>query len=270
MAIKTFQAADVYFGDFITREAETMAMANHENIVKFFVCEKINNLLSTRSAIVMQYCANGNLQQIVVANPDGLQPDQFYDVARQLVSAVQHLIELNITHRDIKPDNVLVATTSRGTTYKLGDFGAARCLKPEEKYVSLYGTQEYIHVDLFIQYWYKILEIAPEVTEFDITHDFWSFGVTLYELAAGSLPFDPKGGRKDIHTMYKMIAQKQNGQIAATETTNGIEWATGLPESSSLAKDQRVIKFLASLISVSYVIKSLQLYFIFIEEKKHI
>lgn len=259
VAIKTFGCADSYIDKFIIREAETMAMAEHENIVKFFVRENINDILGTRSAIIMQYCANGNLQQIVDANPNGLQPEVFFDVAKQLVSAVEYLVKKNITHRDIKPENVMVVTSPRGSTYKLGDFGAARCLEPKGKYDSLHGTTEYIHVDIFIKYYHTLLEIAPKVLEFDITYDFWSLGVTLYELAAGSLPFAPKKGRKDLQTMYKMLSQKQNGQIAASESANGIEWTTELPEISSLAKDKQLTHFLASLINVSYVIKPLQL-----------
>lgn len=238
---------------YITREAETMAMVHHENIVEFYGIEQIHDTVQRR-AIAMQYCANGNLQELIASNPNGLQHDEFYRAATHLVSGVDYMMHQNIAHRDLKPDNVMVSMCSRDLSlYKIGDFGSARQLKKREKYTSLYGTYEYLHVDLFIKYFYKLFDVKPKVNEFDITHDFWSLGVTLFEAATGSLPFDPQNGgsRADKRTMYDMITQKKPGHIAAVETENGIKWLNNLPETSSVASDEQLTKFLAKLIDVS-------------------
>lgn len=115
----------------------------------------------------------------------------------------------------------------------------------------MYGTFEYLHVDLFIKYYYKLFGIKPKVNAFDCTHDFWSLSVTLFEVAAGSLPFEPTNGRQDARTMYEMISQKKPGDIAAVQTDKGIKWLNHLPETSSVATDECVTQFLAKLIDVS-------------------
>lgn len=228
-----------------------MKMAHHQNIVKFLGLEQLTDSPITRHAIIMEYCTNGTLQHLINANSNGLSSEEFFRVSKDLVSAVEYLIKMRIVHSDIKPDNVMISGCPDGTSiYKLGDFGAARQLKPHEKYSSLYGTFEYLHIDLFIQYHYKSLEIIPKVNEFDSTHDFWSLGVLLYELAVGVLPFEPAEGR-DVKIMYTMLSGKKNGQIAAKQTETGIEWFDELPQSSNLAGDKRVVHLLAKLINVS-------------------
>lgn len=98
---------------------------------------------------------------------------------------------------------------SRGdrNVYKLGDFGSARLLM-KNSYSSLYGTQEYIHPDVFAKYFYKAIEIDPPRQEFNFNDDLWSIGATLYETATGRIPFEPINGRRNFKTMWAMMAKK--------------------------------------------------------------
>lgn len=59
-------------------------------------------------------------------------------------------------------DNVMISACLLGFNwYKIGDFGAAQQLnKRQKRYSSLYGTYEYLHVDLFEKYYYKLLSIS--------------------------------------------------------------------------------------------------------------
>ena len=52
----------------------------------------------------------------------------------------------NLVHRDLKPGNIMKFIKDDGTiVYKLTDFGAARELQDDQQFVSLYGTEEYLH-----------------------------------------------------------------------------------------------------------------------------
>lgn len=68
--------------------------------------------------LVMEYCDGGDLNQFLLSRP----PDNQHNhaVVEQLCSAVAFLHSLGITHRDLKPDNVLVCVTSKGPVVKVG------------------------------------------------------------------------------------------------------------------------------------------------------
>lgn len=58
---------------------------------------------------------------------------------------MNHLRENGVVHRDIKPGNIMRQVGEDGkSVYKLTDFGAARELEDDEKFVSVYGTEEYL------------------------------------------------------------------------------------------------------------------------------
>uniref|UniRef100_A0A3B5KDJ8 Si:ch211-63o20.7 n=1 Tax=Takifugu rubripes TaxID=31033 RepID=A0A3B5KDJ8_TAKRU len=74
--------------------------------------------------VVMEYCDGGDLNHFLLSRlPDN---QNNHAVVRQLCSAVAFLHSLGITHRDLKPDNVLVCVTSKGPVVKVADFGLSK------------------------------------------------------------------------------------------------------------------------------------------------
>lgn len=74
--------------------------------------------------LVMEYCDGGDLNQYLLSRPPDAQRD--HNVVQQLSSAVAFLHSLGITHRDLKPDNVLVSVTPKGPIVKVADFGLSK------------------------------------------------------------------------------------------------------------------------------------------------
>ncbi|XP_008287780.1 serine/threonine-protein kinase pdik1l [Stegastes partitus] len=74
--------------------------------------------------LVMEYCDGGDLNQYLLSRPPDGQRN--HSVVRQLCSAVSFLHSLGITHRDLKPDNVLVCVTPKGPVVKVADFGLSK------------------------------------------------------------------------------------------------------------------------------------------------
>lgn len=231
VAIKSF---DFTPDSYIKREAETMAQCNHENVVTFFGLERM--LIDRQWLLAMELCPGRTLQKLIDLNPDGLDSSDFFRVCEDLVSAIEHLHQMNLVHRDVKPANILISKLCDGKSiYKVADFGAARILMPNQQYGSLYGTYEYVHPDIFANFYRQALEIIPPVREFDGGHELWSVGVTLYETATGRLPFQPKNGRDDRKIMYQMISRKTIDEISATEGEDGsVEWSRKLPRNCRL------------------------------------
>lgn len=119
------------------------------------------------------------------------------------------------------------------TVYKLTDFGAARELPEGQHFQSLYGTEEYLHPDL-----YERAVLRKHVNKtFGATIDLWSIGVTLYHVATGNLPFRPYGGRKNKETMHLITTKKASGVISGIQVTEDgqIEWRRTLPDNCQLS-----------------------------------
>ncbi|XP_048354864.1 inhibitor of nuclear factor kappa-B kinase subunit epsilon isoform X2 [Sphaerodactylus townsendi] len=217
------------------REFEVLRKLNHHNIVKLFAVEEIES--SKQKVLVMEYCSGGSLLTLLEEpeNAFGLSESEFLIVLRCVVSGMNHLRENGIVHRDIKPGNIMrLIGEDRQSIYKLTDFGAARELDDDEKFVSVYGTEEYLHPDIYKR---AVLK-KPQQKAYGATVDLWSIGVTFYHAATGSLPFIPFGGpRKNKEIMYKITTEKPAGAIAGTQLQeNGtIDWTYELPVTCRLS-----------------------------------
>ncbi|KAJ7419666.1 Inhibitor of nuclear factor kappa-B kinase subunit epsilon [Pitangus sulphuratus] len=232
------------------REFEMLRKLNHKNIVKLFAVEETGS--SKQKVLVMEYCSSGSLLNVLEdpANTFGLAESEFLIVLQCVVAGMNHLRENGIVHRDIKPGNIMRLVGEDGQSiYKLTDFGAARELEDDEKFVSVYGTEEYLHPDMYER---AVLR-KPQQKAYGVTVDLWSIGVTFYHAATGSLPFVPFGGpRRNKEIMYKITTEKPPGAIAGIQRQeNGnIEWSYELPITCRLSvglKDQ-LIPILANIL----------------------
>src|SRR5512142_3430236 len=103
---------------------------------------------------------------------------EIQDVVDSVGGALAYAHRQGILHRDIKPSNVLIGTD--GEIY-LADFGLARIAQSGESTLSsdsIMGTPQYISP-----------EQAMGIKELDERTDVYSFGVMLYEMVVGQVPF---------------------------------------------------------------------------------
>nr|XP_033773975.1 inhibitor of nuclear factor kappa-B kinase subunit epsilon isoform X2 [Geotrypetes seraphini]XP_033773976.1 inhibitor of nuclear factor kappa-B kinase subunit epsilon isoform X2 [Geotrypetes seraphini] len=211
------------------REFEMLRKLNHKNIVRLFAVEECG--ITKLKVLVMEYCSSGSLLTVLEEpeNAFGLSESEFLVVLQGVVAGMNHLRENGVLHRDIKPGNIMRQIGESGQSiYKLTDFGAARELDDDEKFVSIYGTEEYLHPDMYER---AVLK-KPQQKAFGVTVDLWSIGVTFYHAATGSLPFVPFGGpRRNKEVMHKITTEKPHGAIAGVQRKeNGaIEWMYDLP-----------------------------------------
>uniref|UniRef100_A0A182NLJ5 Protein kinase domain-containing protein n=1 Tax=Anopheles dirus TaxID=7168 RepID=A0A182NLJ5_9DIPT len=229
VAVKTFnQLSHMRPQDVQMREFEVLRKVNHNNIVKLLDIE--DDQEGRGKVIVMELCTGGSLFNILddPENTYGLPQREFLLVLEHLSAGMKHLRDNNLVHRDLKPGNIMKYISEDGqTVYKLTDFGAARELGENQQFASLYGTEEYLHPDM-----YERAVLRKSINRsFTANVDLWSIGVTLYHVATGNLPFRPYGGRKNKETMYHITTKKAPGVISGTQTSeNGpIEWSKHLP-----------------------------------------
>ncbi|XP_050081939.1 inhibitor of nuclear factor kappa-B kinase subunit epsilon [Anopheles aquasalis] len=229
VAVKTFnQLSHMRPPDVQMREFEVLRKVKHNNIVKLLDIE--DDQEGRGKVIVMELCTGGSLFNILddPENTYGLPQREFLLVLEHLSAGMKHLRDNNLVHRDLKPGNIMKYISEDGQTiYKLTDFGAARELEENQQFVSLYGTEEYLHPDM-----YERAVLRKSINRsFTANVDLWSIGVTLYHVATGNLPFRPYGGRKNKETMHHITTKKAPGVISGTQTSeNGpIEWSKTLP-----------------------------------------
>ena len=106
-----------------------------------------------------------------------------------MAEALQHLHGRGVVHRDVKPENLLLADRSEGALVKLCDFGLACEVEPasglQRRASILNGTVAYM---------------APEHLREEphgAAVDLWSLGVVLFILLSGRHPFDPDGAAEE-------------------------------------------------------------------------
>ncbi|KAH8263132.1 hypothetical protein KR044_004835 [Drosophila immigrans] len=241
VAVKTFNPySHMRPADVQMREFEALKKVNHENIVKLLAIEEDQE--GRGKVIVMELCTGGSLFNILddPENSYGLPEHEFLLVLEHLCAGMKHLRDNKLVHRDLKPGNIMKFISEDGQTiYKLTDFGAARELEDNQPFASLYGTEEYLHPDLYER---AVLRKSIQ-RSFTANVDLWSIGVTLYHVATGNLPFRPYGGRKNRETMHQITTKKASGVISGTQLAeNGpIEWSTTLPPHAHLSQGLKTL-----------------------------
>lgn len=167
------------------REARTASTLNHPNICTVYEVGEGGG----QNFIAMEYVEGRSLSALIPA--EGLRENQVLRYGKQIAEALAHSHDRGVVHRDLKSSNVMVTPEGR---IKVLDFGLAKRLaktageeeatRTEEDTLtrdgSIVGTLAYM---------------SPEALRgelVDARGDVWSFGVLLYEMVAGRLPFQGK------------------------------------------------------------------------------
>jgi serine/threonine protein kinase len=104
-----------------TREAQTLAALNHQNIAHIHGLEESGGV----RALVMELVEGEDLAQRLVGGPISL--DEALPIAKQIAEALEAAHERGVIHRDLKPANVKVRSDG---TVKVLDFGLAKAMEP--------------------------------------------------------------------------------------------------------------------------------------------
>ncbi|KAL4655860.1 RAF proto-oncogene serine/threonine-protein kinase isoform X2, partial [Arapaima gigas] len=165
-------------------EVAVLRKTRHVNILLFMGYMTKENL-----AIVTQWCDGSSLYKHLHVQETKLQMFQLIDIARQTAQGMDYLHAKNIIHRDMKSNNIFL---HEGLTVKIGDFGLATV---KTRWSGSHQVEQPSG---------SILWMAPEVIRmqdnnpYSFQSDVYAYGIVLYELMTGELPYSMIASRDQI------------------------------------------------------------------------
>ena len=173
VAIKVLKeefASDENFVSKFKMEAQAAARLSHPNIVNVYDVVDEGNL----HYIVMELIEGITLKSYI-EKKGFLENKEAIGIAIQVAQGIAAAHEQHIIHRDIKPQNIII---SRDGNVKVADFGIARAVSSQTMNATAVGSVHYI---------------SPEQARggyCDERSDIYSFGITMYEMVTGRVPFE--------------------------------------------------------------------------------
>lgn len=179
--IETSKAPKDFVMKFLPREIDVLIRLNHPHLIH------VHSIFQrkTKYYIFMRYSENGDLLGYILKN-GCVSENQSRVWMRQLSLGLQYLHELEIVHRDIKCENVLLTANFN---VKLSDFGFTRfCVDDDDSPIlseTYCGSMSYAAPEIL-----RGKPYLPKPT------DLWSLGVVLFVMLNKSMPFDDTRMRK--------------------------------------------------------------------------
>ena len=169
-------AQDERYRQRFLRESQVAASLDHPHIVPTLTSGEHGG----RLYLVMTYIDGADLRTLL-RREGRLEPHRALDVIDQVAGALDAAHAAGLVHRDVKPGNILVATTDEREHVYVCDFGLARHVSSVSSLTSergFVGTIDYVSPEQ--------IQGAP----IDGRADVYSLGCVLYECLAGVRPFD--------------------------------------------------------------------------------
>jgi serine/threonine-protein kinase len=164
----------------VEREAVIQCQLKHPNIVSLYEMGTVDD----QKFLVMEYVPGPDALHLIESSGGQFPIGRAVDLTCQTLDALAHAHRIDVVHRDVKPNNLLVARIDGRDVVKLGDFGLARIYHESslsgltlERDVA--GTLGYIPPEQI----HDMRNVGPAA-------DLYGVGATLYSLLTGQLPYD--------------------------------------------------------------------------------
>src|ERR1700691_848525 len=192
VAIKVVRQGVMGETDALSRFKQELVLASkisHKNILRIHDLGEVDSM----KFITMAYVEGQDLHQIIKANPK-LPFEQALKFATQLAGALAAAHAEDVVHRDLKPQNILL---DKNDQVYISDFGLAKSFA--EGAVGMTQTGAFLGTPRYM---------SPEQVEGKATDgraDLYAYGLILYEMVTGDVPFT---GDSTLKVMYQRIQEK--------------------------------------------------------------
>ncbi|CAJ2513396.1 Uu.00g015150.m01.CDS01 [Anthostomella pinea] len=183
----------------VENEMRIMQRIQHANIVQYI---EHFDWDAHQFIIIMEYVPGGDLGRFISENGP-IAEGHVKIISEQLIDALGYLHDQKITHRDVKPDNILIQSTNP-LVVKLTDFGLSKMIETEQTFLKTFcGTLLYCAPEVYTEFssyddngrrTNRNIPRAANKERYDHAVDIWSLGGVLFYTLAGSPPFPVKNG----------------------------------------------------------------------------
>ncbi|XP_035512061.1 serine/threonine-protein kinase 17A-like, partial [Morone saxatilis] len=135
--------------------------------------------MASEMVLVLEFAAGGEIFNQCVSDreDEAFSEEDVKRLMRQILEGVSFLHQNNVVHLDLKPQNILLTSSSPLGDIKIVDFGLSRMVSSHQELREIMGTPEYV---------------APEILNYEpisTATDMWSIGVLAYVMLTGISPF---------------------------------------------------------------------------------
>ena len=212
------------------KEARAVSALNHPNIITIYAIEETE----TGNFIATEFIDGQTLRERIAERPMSWQ--EAVKIAIQITGALKTAHSVGIIHRDIKPANIMIR---RDGIVKVLDFGLAKLTGPDS---GDFETREHTAPNRLMG---TINYMSPEQVlgePVDARTDIFSFGVVLYEMLSGVMPF---AGASDA-AIYNATINKVQPSLRESNDKSLLNWTI-----SSDARWKRIVAALPKLFGVT-------------------
>lgn len=186
------------YSKIFANEVEALTKVNHPNILKLIDYSDVNFL-------ALEYAENGELLEYIAETGSFSEINARY-FFHQLISAIEHMNEMGLAHRDIKPDNIMLDSEFN---LKLADFGFAT---ENEISYNMKGTLSYMAPELLVNIPYQTKEV-----------DLFAATVLLFMMITQRFPFEKADPDDEYYSYIIMKDWKKFWSRHSNEIDSSIE-----------------------------------------------
>jgi serine/threonine protein kinase len=194
-------------------ELRIMQNLKHPNIVTYVDYQSYENWVY----IIMEQIPHGELSS-ELRSRGSLPEREVQQITRQIMRALYYLHQRGVTHRDIKPDNILIASKDP-LIVKLSDFGLSKCVTDQQTFLKTFcGTLLYCAPEVYPEYntfangsvpkRRRLGEPPARPSPYDESVDIWSFGAVIFHLLCGKAPITGRGDDRGAQMLSNIMTKE--------------------------------------------------------------
>ncbi|EXX59377.1 uncharacterized protein OCT59_014176 [Rhizophagus irregularis] len=180
-ALKTFDNCKLTLKEIVNEIKLQKRVDFHPNILRFFGITKIDSDViyqTSKYLLVLEYANSGTLETYLDKHFNELDWNDKYQLAFQLVKAVECMHDLDIIHRDLHANNILIHQKN----VKLADFGLSRKISEASSNASIFGIIPYVDPK-------RLEKNNNTLYKLNKKSDIYSIGVLMWQISSGCKPF---------------------------------------------------------------------------------